>query len=249
MERTTKARLIPWTLTLLLVGLFARPTECAAVSIELFPVRDNTLFQTTDGGSSSGSGAFLFFGANSQSNFRRAVLAFEFEEIPSGSTVDSVSLFLHVSQAPNEDPQPLSVHRVLANWGEGGSSSQGGAGAPSQAGDATWLHRFYPDSLWSSPGGDFSLDSSATAAIGNPGFYEVKGPDLASDVAAWLMAPDQVYGWLLQGSESLPSSARRIDSRENPDSTFWPRLLVHYTEPVPTESLSWGRVKSFFQGP
>ncbi|MHC4093483.1 MAG: hypothetical protein ACYSVY_24955, partial [Planctomycetota bacterium] len=59
-----------------------------------------------------------------------------------------------------------SLHRVLADWGEGESSGSGGTGAPTEPGDATWIHRFYPDVFWASPGGDFEAAVSSSQSIG-----------------------------------------------------------------------------------
>ena len=231
---------------LLLVLSLTQPRTSAAETVVLIPSQDNTLFETMDGDLSSGVGPSLFFGANSRSNVRRALLAFDLAGIVAGSTIDSVSLRIHVSQSPNGESQPMTVHRVLASWGEGSSSSQGGAGAPAEAGDATWIHRFYADSLWNSPGGDFLQLATASALIGSVGFYEMTDSTLATDVSSWLTHPEARFGWLLRGNEGVPSSARRMDSRESADSTLWPRLTVHFTEPVPTRTLTWGRIKSLF---
>lgn len=235
---------------LVLLGLLAAAGSVRAATVSLTPVRDNTLFESTTGSLSNGSGPALFVGMNSGSNVRRALLAFDVAAaIPAGATVESAELHLTVSNVPNADTTVVEVHRVLADWGEGGSSSSGGGGAPADTLDATWLHTFYPDAFWATPGGDFDPAVHAAAAVPGTGTFVWSDPALAADVQVWIDDPSTDFGWVLTGDEGTPSSARRIDSRESTDPLTRPVLVVQYQAgPGAVERTSWGLTKARYRG-
>jgi hypothetical protein len=231
--------------TLVAVG----PATAEADSVLLHPVKDNTLFESATGSLSSGSGPAVFVGMNSASNVRRALLAFDVAgTLLEGSIIQSAELRLTVSNVPNPNPTLVEVHRVLADWGEGASSSSGGGGAPAESLDATWLHTFHPDAFWVAPGGDFDPAVHAAATIAGTGTFVWSDSALAVDVQAWLDDPSTNFGWMLRGDEATPASARRIDSREAPGPDTWPELVVQF-QPGPTsmDRATWGRTKSFYR--
>lgn len=216
-----------------------------AESVSIVASRDNTLFQDAAGAVSNGSGPVFFVGSNSQGNVRRGLLRFDVAAaVPAKAIVDSVRLTLHLSNASNTIERPVVLHRVLADWGEGSSSSSSGGGAASTAGDATWLHTFFPGVFWQSPGGDFVPSVSDSTLVNQPGFYAWSGPGLAADVRLWLGGTSN-FGWLLQGDEATLSSARRFDSREHATPEFRPVLTIHYTPDVPVHPATWGSIKAY----
>jgi hypothetical protein len=217
-----------------------------AERVVIHPARDNTLFLSATGALSNGAGAGIFCGNNALSNTRRGLVFFAVaDSLPAHAVVDSVELRLNVDSAPNDTPQDVSIHRVLASWGEGTSVSIGGAGAASTDGDATWLHRFYPGTLWTIPGGDFDAASRATISVGVSGWHVWKSAALAEDVAGWLTTPESNFGWLIQGPENAPSTARRFDSRETANP---PELVVYYKMLLePTRPTTWGAVKARYR--
>jgi hypothetical protein len=211
-------------------------SSVSADTIDLNASKDNTLIESLTGALSNGSGEFFFAGLTGQAsdeNNRRGLLAFDLSPIPAGSTVESATLKLHMS-GTNLDAASVELHRVLANWGEGGSDAPGGEGigAAALSGDATWLHTFLPGSTWTSAGGDFAAAASAVQSIGGEGSYEWSSAELAADVQDWIDNPSSNFGWLLLGDESTPGSTKRFDSRENPATEFRPVLTVAYV-PVP----------------
>jgi hypothetical protein len=212
-------------------------------------VRDNTLFADSLGLISNGSGVQLFAGNNAMRNTRRGLIAFEISDhVPAGAVIQSVQLRLHVSNAPNSTLRTFTLHRVLRAWGEGASISNGGRGAASEPGDATWVHRFYPDSLWTTAGGDFQATPIATAEVGGLGSYTWSGPGLVSDVQALLTDPETNFGWLLRGDEEEPSTVRGFDTRESGIESNRPALLIDFD---PTETAikngTWSRVKQLYR--
>lgn len=229
-------------------ALAANANLATAETVVIPSSRDNTLFQDPLGALSSGAGPSIFAGNNSTGNTRRALVYFDVAAVlPAGAAIDSVELHLYVSSAPNAVPQVFTVHQVLADWGEGSSVSVGGSGAPTTLNDATWLHRFYPATLWVNAGGDFDAFAHASANVGGVGEWIWTGDALTSDVRAWDDSPANNFGWLIAGDESAPSTVRRFESREtgNPDQR--PRLIVHYSLTVPVLPASWGQIKSLYR--
>jgi hypothetical protein len=126
-----------------------------------------------------------------------------------------------------------TLHRVTADWGEGASSGAGGSGAPAQAGDATWLHRFYPDVLWSAAGGDFAPTPSASAEVAGFGEYVTwSSAAMAADVQQWLDGAAGNFGWVVIGDEAAFNTAKKFASRtwETPEER--PMLVIEFTPPA-----------------
>ena len=229
--------------------LIIAPATVRGETVMLEPTKDNTLYESATGALSNGAGPVIFAGRVGPTTgqlIRRALLAFDITgNIPPGSTVDSVILTLNMSLTVSGS-QTVSLHRVLADWGEGTSNigggnvpgTGGGGGAPSTTGDATWIHTFFDTSFWINPGGDFSETISASQDVASLGPY-TWGPttDMRADVQSWLDQPETNLGWILIGNEDSGSTAKRFDSRENSVSVR-PLLTVYFTmggaTPTPT---------------
>lgn len=217
-------------------------------TILLRPGKDSTLIESPSGTLANGSGPAFFAGrisASSQS-LRRALIAFDIASaLPPGSTITSVRLSLTLS-ATTAGPFTVRVHRVLADWGEGASSSSGGTGAAALPSDSTWLHRFYDDVFWTAPGGDFYPAASGAALVDQIGSYSWgPTPEMIADVQSWLDHPESAYGWILIGDESVPTTVKRFDSREHPEEANRPLLEVDYLppcDPAPLGPGAWRRL-------
>ncbi|HUR79827.1 MAG TPA: DNRLRE domain-containing protein [Thermoanaerobaculia bacterium] len=199
-------------------------------TIVLTPSRDNTLYESDSGSVSNGAGVHLFAGNTQSRSKRRALVMFDVAaQIPAGSLITRAVLTLHVSTTIS-GPQPVTLHRVTSEWGEGTSNagfSRDGNGVPSQTNDATWIHRFFPSQQWITAGGDFDSTPLATAQVGSTtGVWESAA--MATNVQSWLDAPATNRGWLLRGNESTSGSAKRFDSRESGTVTSRPSLLIEY---------------------
>lgn len=206
--------------------------------------QDNTLYEDTGGALSNGSGNFMFAGRtegfqpNNQDppEVRRAVIKFDVAAsgIPSGATIDSVFLRLEMSKTKSSG-RVIRLHRLLADWGEGTSASilpNEGGGADAAPGDATWLHTFFPNSLWTSAGGDFVSTPSDSALVGGISSYTWgSSARMVADVQGWLDTPGNNFGWILIGDEVGTGTAKRFNTRENPSAATRPRLQIFYTEP------------------
>lgn len=236
------------------IGLLALATVWTLVGspataevLVLEAARDNTLFADAQGDTSSGSGPSLFAGRNSQGLVRRALVRFDVSPaLPVGARIDNVTLHLYLSSSSDPSPRAIRVHRVLADWGEGASSSAGGGGAPAEEGDATWLHTFYPAAYWVSPGGDFTAAPSATTTVAGEGGYAWDGRELTADVQAWLTLGGE-HGWIVTGDETVPGTARRFDSREHLTPERRPWLAVQYSLPTRAGPRTWGGLKQQFR--
>jgi spore coat protein A len=206
------------------------------VSVKVTPSRDTTIFSES-GSLSNGAGSYLFTGETNEANLRRALLAFDVTSaVPSGSTIQSVSLTVYVSRTRTGDTD-VALHRLLAAWGEAGSNADAreGTGAPAETGDATWTHRFHPGTAWTKAGGDYSATPSATTILGAQNAYFTWTSDqMRSDVQAWLDAPASNHGWILVGKENALKVAKRLDSRENIEASTRPVLTLFFTPASPT---------------
>jgi hypothetical protein len=138
---------------MLLLAVVAATADTALITA----ARDNTLYQSASGTTNSnGKGEHIFAGRTDDGYIRRAPMAFILtNSIPTGSTITGATLTLYMSRT-RDAADNVTLHRALANWGEGTSNAtqEEGRGATATAGDATWYHRFYPTSLWTTAGGD-----------------------------------------------------------------------------------------------
>ena len=220
------------------------PQAAGGATVQVVASRDNTLYEDEDGALSNGAGTYLFVGNTSQTDpgldTRRALVRFDLAGVvPAGSVVTAATLTLYVSRAPSSAAFSVSVHRLLADWGEAGSNDaqNEGNGAPAEHGDASWLYTFYDHDTWATPGGDFAAAASATTAVGPPAqSYAWSSPQLRADVQAWVDAPGANFGWLVRGDESAARTSKRFNSREDTSSAGArrPRLSLTFTPPAGT---------------
>jgi hypothetical protein len=227
-----------------LVALALSAMAAAAQDVErvLAPVQDTSIFNGEPGSSglSDGRGESLWLSVIASGLNRRALLKFDLSAIPPGSKVRQVTLSLYELRA--RDEHAVRVHRLLESWGEGASNAGGsGTGAAAQPSDATWTHRFHPGTLWSTPGGLFETQASASVLVGAPnqryswsGQLPAQGgpaPRIVQDVQGWVDAPAANHGWILIGAEDGLQNAKRFNSREN--AVEPPRLVVRYEPAAP----------------
>ena len=202
--------------------------------INISPTKDNTLYQydANVGDRSNGAGIHLFAGSTDDGLIRRGVIAFDVAgSIPAGSTINSVSLRMNGSRAASDSAQSVGLHTLLTDWGQGTSNAgnEEGRGAPATTNDATWRHRFFSSSFWSTEGGNFSPTLSASTPVGAVGPYTWSSPQLTADVQSWFNTPASNFGWLIRGTEGGIGTAKRFDTRE---STNPPVLTIAYTPPA-----------------
>ncbi len=215
----------------LIIGISALEAQ-NSVTIEAS--KDATIFNNTG---ANGSGVNFFVGragTTSGGNVRRGLIAFDIENsgVPSGATIESVTLTLNMSRtAIAVGDVNIVLHRVLADWGEGPSTGGGGTGGglPGTAatGDVTWTHRFFDTQTWMTPGGHFSSTVSASQSVGGFGTYTWSGSgsdQIVADAQMWLDDSGSNFGWILIGDESN-QSAKRFESRESDNG---PMLTVAY---------------------
>ena len=99
-----------------------------ALMVPIPASKDNTLYEDRRGRLSNGGGTHFFVGVTDTGNIRRGLIAFNIAgAIPAGALITSVSLKLHMSQTI-AGSQNITLHRVLADWGEGDSNAPGEEG-------------------------------------------------------------------------------------------------------------------------
>jgi hypothetical protein len=214
--------------TLIAVAVLA-PAVATAVVVDLNPNQDNTIFQDS-GTLSNGAGSWMFAGKNNDGttgSIRRALIRFDLSPIPSSATINGVSLIL-ANDRGKSGSQVVTLYRVTESWGEGTSNSNAdpGKGAPATTNDATWTHRFYSATPWSTSGGSYVATPSASVSVGSSGTYTWTSTQMAADVQAWLASPATNFGWIIIGNEASKATARRFYSRTGTTS---PILRVTYT--------------------
>ncbi len=195
------------------------------------------MYESNTGTSSNGLGAHFFAGVTNQGTIRRCVIAFDLAgDIPGGSTINNVTLTLNMSKSAHAGTEDMSLHKLLADWGEGGSNAAGeeGSGTSSATGDATWIHTFFDTSSWAAAGGDFESAASVTTNVGsNNSPYQWRSTaQMVADVRDWLDDPSGNFGWLLMGNESTQPTAKRFDSKDNSNANVRPVLEVDFTPPI-----------------
>ena len=195
---------------------------------------DNTLYEDANGALSNGSGQFFLTGRTGQAenSIRRGLIEFDIaNNIPEGAVIQNVSLTLHMSKT-SSDAEDISLHKVLAEWGEGTSDAAGQAGKGDSAttSDATWTYRFFDTDLWSAPGGDFASLASATSSVDTVASYTWGTNNrMVADVQSWLDNPSENFGWILVGNEETARTSKVFDSRENATASNRPVLSVTYS--------------------
>jgi hypothetical protein len=213
---------------------------CQQQTITFSPGKDNTLYEESVNSNAKGQNIFTGKTApqGGPSN-RRALLSFPLSaSLPptGGITVVSATLTLYCNRSVS-GPSNVSLHKLLADWGEGTSdagSSADGLGVAPTANDATWQDRFYNVNPWATPGGNFTATASATTPVDGQGVtYSWSSAQLAADVQGWVNNPSTNFGWIVIGDEVTITTAKRFGSRENPTPAFRPVLTITYLGPVP----------------
>jgi hypothetical protein len=192
---------------------------------------------------SNGVGNFLFAGRTAMDagfRLRRGLIQFDLlNDLPPDAEILVAYLTIYQSKAaPGSPPAEMALHRVLQAWGEGTSKGIGaeGQGNFAEPGDATWIHRIYPDDLWDTEGGSFVEAPSANFTIGQNLQTSVWlcTEGLLEDLRYWQDNPEMNFGWLIKGGEFAGSSAHRFNSRENTVEETRPLLtLVYRSDEVP----------------
>lgn len=212
---------------------------CAHASadvLSLTAVADGTLWNDPAGSIANGSGPVMIVGragAASTAPVRRAVVRFDVAgAIPAGSTIRSARLELNFTSG-NTGARNIELHRLADSWGEGASNTTSGQGDAAQAGDATWLHRFFPNTTWSTPGGDFDAAVSAVLAVDALGVYTWPTTSATeNDVQTWLDTPNANHGWLLKlDLETTAQTAKVFGTREATLASERPQLIVDFDPP------------------
>ncbi|MDD3079212.1 MAG: DNRLRE domain-containing protein [Paludibacter sp.] len=217
----------------------------AQSSAVLHPCRDNTIYnndgQARTDSLSNGTGEYFVTGnVNTAYYIRRALIKFDFCDVPSSAIVDSVVLAIKAKQNAQNDTgdREFSLYRLTSTWGEGTSNagSTPGTGTYATTGDATWKWNFYTSSQWTTPGGDYYGTASGNTGILTGNLVNVNvywrssmagNSPMVSDVQNWINGVN--YGWIIIGVEDgTLKTATMFYSRE---SSYPPTLTVYYHMP------------------
>ena len=210
-------------------------------SVQLKPAADTAIFSLS-ATSNFGKEPALPLGAlgpNAAGNVGRLLMRFDLSSLPTNAVVTNVTLHITVTkQRFGGAAEPIELHRLLKNWGEGSKVGQKGATATS--GEATWKDRFTSTNqtaAWGIAGGqagtDFTTAASVTNNLDGPANYTFPTtPALIADVQSWLTNSAANFGWfLLSAKENVIGSAKRVASHE--DAARSPLLTIGYKIPPP----------------
>jgi len=207
----------------LLTALAATSSSLAAQTNYSARIADNdtTLYEDANGSLANGAGPSLFVGrvgTNGGGTRRRTLVRFDLSSsVPAGAKILSARLQLFSAQSSATQPILVSAHRVQQSWSEGSvvAPGSGGSGGVAVAGETTWLHRNYPNTLWNTPGGDFAPTSSFAFSMPPTGSVLTEAlPGLIADVQDMVDNPASNHGWLLMTDELMIGTARQLNSRE-----------------------------------
>ncbi len=221
-----------------LVAVFALAAAEARADVAVLTAsKDATLFDDGVGNRANGGNLSFYAGRAGTSTawpVRRGLVAFDLSSIPAGSTITNVQLRLYMSMTTSGS-KSFSAHRVTTGWNEGTTQGFSGNGGAAVVGDVTWLHTYWNNQFWSSPGGDFVATASATTSVNAVGYYNWGSTaQMVADVQGWVNAPSTSHGWILIGPEqSGQKSAKQFEARESL-AQYRPQLTVTYTPPAPT---------------
>jgi len=181
----------------------------------------------------------LFVGNTRADNSRRAFIRFDLGAVPAGAEITAARLEFVVVQGKG-GTRTVSAHRVTQAWSEGTTNSggAGGRGGSSQAGDTTWSHATFPDTVWTTPGGTFAATASGSGQAQDFGALTISGAGLLADVQAFLADPSQNLGWALIGDESEGETAKKLHSRESTTTASRPKLVLTVSAPA-TPAEGW----------
>lgn len=155
---------------------------------------------------------------------QHSIIKFEgLSNIPSGSTINSVTLSLNLSNAGGASGQTVSLRRLLRDWVES---------------TATW--NIYDTGLNWTTGGGLSSGNDRVAAVSDTitgvtstlQYYTSSGnAQLATDVKNIIDGVNSNYGWHLERTDGADDATFRVFSSSNAADGVRPYLTVDYTEP------------------
>jgi hypothetical protein len=155
------------------------------------------------------------------------VVKFDVSSVPAGSTINSATLHLYVTQKQSQllGDQAVRVHPVTSAWNES---------------QVTWVRR--TSSNWPSPGGAYgsSIASVQFSSMSSGAWVTFSIP--AGTVQSWVDGPSSNCGLIIKlDPDSDPgtgSSAKfnivKFASSENASSSLRPKFEVTYSPPAPT---------------
>lgn len=199
-------------------------------TIVVTPSKDATLFQDSDGALANGKGVHILAGTTGAGGVRRAVVAFDLSQIPTGSHITRVVLTMSMSKSLSTST-PMDLHALSTNWSEGPSnagSTRDGTGTASKTGDVTWIHTTLPGARWNKEGGDFAAAIDGTATVATVGTVTWPTSDaMVARVQSWVDQPSTNFGWILIANEAQVTTAKHFDSRETSRA---PQLTIEFTK-------------------
>ena len=100
----------------ILVVLLLIPSAVNALVVNVPAAQDNTLYENATGAVSNRAGDFVFTGRTREGVKSRAVMRFDIAaNIPAGSTINSVTLYLYMSRSKENTLYNTSLYLLLTS--------------------------------------------------------------------------------------------------------------------------------------
>mmetsp|Transcript_38816 Transcript_38816/g.92908 ORF Transcript_38816/g.92908 Transcript_38816/m.92908 type:complete len:578 (+) Transcript_38816:535-2268(+) len=195
-------------------------------------------------------GSDLIVGCNNNNQCARSLLHFTVDDLPDDAIVTDVQMtLLPAASVAEEDPSmTLDLHQVTSPWSRTTDSIPDGerdtwveslAGTAATDGDVTWKYAIYPETEWTTQGGDVksevltSVESKGWGGRASPLFFPTTDA-FENLVQEWIAGTTPNYGVLVKRSDSPedPSDNRlRILFHEQSGNKDYrsPKLLITYT--------------------
>lgn len=126
--------------------------QASAGMVSIGSEKDANMIQTNPTNTAGGN-VFIGTGRNQNRATRRGLIQFDVSSIPTGSTINSVTLTLYLRAWSGSgtgglfgDPRNVFLHQVTSAWGNGTTVAPGGGGqgtASAMDGDVSWNNRSF----------------------------------------------------------------------------------------------------------
>jgi len=189
-------------------------------------------------------GSDLIIGCSNSGQCARTLLHFNVETLPADAVISDVQMVLTLAKTDVEDSVILDVHQVTSNWTRTDASTPDGdrdswqenlAGTAANDGDVTWKWAMYPDTPWTTEGGDVNTNVISSVESTSENSLTVFFPmtdEFKTVVTGWIDGTIPNYGVLVKRDTEDPSDNRlRIFFHEvsgnKPRRS--PKLLITYS--------------------
>jgi hypothetical protein len=199
-------------------------STCTDVSLT---ASEDTYLSANDVTFNNGGNTELHVNGMTDTNRRTTLMKWDLSSIPSGATIQTVSLALNVTDA---SPLVFNLYNMRRSWVEGTSSraastnsanwnTYDGATSWGTVGAANTSSDRYDTNLWAADTSTFASTGSKTVSLNSNGISVVQG---------WLSTPANNFGLIFQNYTGTTNNAVYFSSSENTTEANRPKMNINY---------------------